>query len=181
MTLESTNELVSTNELISRIRKLPNIIEDKIFLYTSHPIVEGFDMNKRREFRFAVLDKKQFYKYIHDKVDFFTEDETWERTNEVFNPTMCNMLRKMYYNDKPRRRIHDYWRKKQVKQNIIKQNNLVKEHINKIKQSTHNADNINKMKNKRWQLVKKDGDLIVKTSSQGVDEKNIKLKWEWLQ
>ena len=40
-------------------------------------------MNKRREFRFAVLDKKQFYKYIHDKVDFFTEDETWERTNEV--------------------------------------------------------------------------------------------------
>ena len=163
-----------TNELVSRIRKLPNIIEDKIFLYTSHPIVEGFDINKRREFRFAVLDKKQFYKYIHDKVDFFTEDETWEHTNEVFNPTMCNMLRKMYYNDKPRRRIHDYWRKKQVKQNIIKQNNLVKEHINKIKQSANSA-------NKRWQIVKKDGDLIVKTSSHGVDEKNIKLKWEWLQ
>ena len=53
--------------------------------------------------------------------------------------------------------------------------------INKIKQSTHNADNVNKMKNKRWQIVKKDGDLIVKTSSQGVDEKNIKLKWEWHQ
>ena len=163
-----------TNELVSRIRKLPNIIEDKIFLYTSHPIVEGFDMNKRREFRFAVLDKKQFYKYIHDKVDFFTEDETWERTNEVFNPIMCNMLRKMYYNDKPRRRIHDYWRKKQVKQNIIKQNKLVKEHINKIKHSANSA-------NKRWQIVKKDGDLIVKTSSQGIDEKNIKLKWDWRQ
>jgi len=90
---------------------------------------------------------------------------------------MCNMLRKMYYNDKPRRRIHDYWRKKQVKQNIIKQNNLVKEHINKIKQSANSVNSANK----RWQIVKKDGDLIVKTSSHGVDEKNIKLKWEWLQ
>ena len=55
------------------------------------------------------------------------------------------------------------------------------DNINKLKQSTHDANSANKMKNKRWQIVKKDGDLIVKTSSQGVDEKNIKLKWEWHQ
>tara|TARA_B100001250_G_C19072122_1_gene474783 strand:- start:16 stop:489 length:474 start_codon:yes stop_codon:yes gene_type:complete len=146
-------------DLISRINKLPNILEDKIFLYTSHPIVQGFDLNKRREFRFAVLNKRQFYDYVSKKMDFFKEDENWEKTDEVFNPLMCEMMRKMFYTDKPSQRLQHYWQRVQIKKFILTQNNALK---------------TDKLKGHR-QVVKKESNLEVKISWRDGKVKNARL------
>ena len=43
----------------------------------------------------------QVYQFITYKMGFFDETEAWDRTNEVFNPDMCKILRDLHNKQSP--------------------------------------------------------------------------------